>query len=105
MITYLCRLLCSFYLQVQKILKEISHNCNIYFETIRTPIDSFKFKYHDHDYNKCRLIDIDDEGINDVSNELSKNNYLIDVICVAVHYSNRYGSSDDYISFVTIIML
>ena len=82
----------------KNLLKEISHNCNIYFETIRTPIDSFKFKYHDHDYNKCRLIDIDDEGcINDVSNELSKNNYLIDVICVAVHYSNRYGS-DDYIN-------
>ena len=81
------------------LLKEIAHNCNIYFETIRTPIDSFKFKYHDHDYERCRLIDVYDQSkINDLTLELSKNNYLIDVICVAVHYSNRFTNSDNYMS-------
>ena len=81
------------------LLKEIAHNCNIYFETIRTPIDSFKFKYHDHNYNQCRLIDIYNHSkINDLTLELSKNNYLIDVICVAIHYSSRFNNSDNYMS-------
>ena len=81
------------------LLKEIAHNCNIYFETIRTPIDSFKFKYHDHDYKQCRLIDIDyHTKINELTLELSKNNYLIDVICVAIHYSNRFSNSDNYMT-------
>ena len=57
------------------LLKEIAHNCNIYFETIRTPIDSFKFKYHDHNYNQCRLIDIYNHSkINDLIQELSIQN-------------------------------
>ena len=81
------------------LLKEIAHNCNIYFETIRTPVDSFKFKYHDHNYKQCRLIDINNESnITDLTLELSKNNYLIDVLCVAVHYSNRFSNSDNYMN-------
>lgn len=81
------------------LLKEIAHNCNVYFDTIRTPIDSFKFKYHDHNYEQCRLIDIHNEkNIPELTYELSKNNYLIDVICVAIHYSNRFTNSDHYIS-------
>ena len=81
------------------LLKEIAHNCNIYFETIRTPIDSFKFKYHDHDFKQCRLIDINNyDKINSLTLELSKNNYLIDVICVAIHYSNRFTNSDCYMN-------
>ena len=81
------------------LLKEIAHNCNVYFETVRTPIDSFKFKYHDHNYEQCRLIDIHNEkNIPELTYELSKNNYLIDVICVAIHYSNRFTNSDHYIN-------
>ena len=84
---------------LKTLLKEISHNCNIYFETIRSPDDSFKYKYHDHDYKLCRLIDLHNEAeIPSLTIELSKNNYLIDVICVAVHYSVRFDTSDNFLN-------
>lgn len=57
---------------------------------------TIKHKYHDHEYNNFRVLQMNDN----VKYESSWHNYLknsiIDVLCVACHYSNRYNSSDDY---------
>lgn len=59
--------------------------------------NSFMTKYHEnHCYENCRLIKIN-EGF---SLELWKNiikNIGLNLLCVACHYSNRYGNSDLYI--------
>jgi hypothetical protein len=58
---------------------------------------TFKHKYHDHDYNDCRIIQISDfvKSENVWSNILTQT--CLDIICVACHYSDRYKSSDNYL--------
>lgn len=58
---------------------------------------TFRYKYHDHDYSNCRLIYFQDSVKNEDLWKTIINNQLLDILCVAVHYSTRYGSSDDYI--------
>ena len=57
---------------------------------------TFKYKYHDHEYNNFRVLNIN----YNVKHESTWNHILksqmIDILCVACHYSNRYASSDDY---------
>jgi hypothetical protein len=57
---------------------------------------TFKYKYHDHDYNDCRIINISDY----VKTEVIWNSIItqsgLDIICVACHYSDRFGSSDTF---------
>ena len=78
------------------ILKDISNYCYNFFghNQIYTAI---KFKYYDHDYKDCRLL-----MVNDVQNnfEFPEHFYkhILDLFCVSLHYSKRYGSSDEYLA-------
>lgn len=58
---------------------------------------TFKYKYHDHDYDVFRVLNIQDN----IKYESMWNNilkyHMIDILCVACHYSNRYYSSDEYL--------
>jgi hypothetical protein len=59
---------------------------------------SFKYKYHDnHDYSNCRLVKINSNIKNDYVWVPLINNYMLDLICVACHYSIRFNNSDDYV--------
>ena len=59
---------------------------------------TFRHKYHEHDYVQCRLVNINDCVKNEnIWGALLQNNTLLDIICVACHYSIRYVNSDDYI--------
>jgi hypothetical protein len=77
-------------------LREIT-NSSLYLFGINTT-HTFKYKYYDHNYQNCRLVKINDS----VENENIWGNILrnvsIDMLCVAAHYSVRYGSADEYIS-------
>ena len=61
---------------------------------------TFKSKYYDHEYSACRFVPIIDsianQGIAGLSHSLS----IIDMICVAAHYSIRYESADRFIEKV-----
>ena len=58
---------------------------------------SIKYKYHDHEYENCRIINIQ----NSIHQENNWNtivaNYALDIFCVSCYYSNRYNGSDGYI--------
>jgi hypothetical protein len=54
--------------------------------------DYFKYKYYDHDYKKCRII----PGVYS-EYQIARINYL-NLAVVSVYYSNRFGSSDVYLS-------
>ena len=60
--------------------------------------NAFRYKYYDHNYTQCRLVKINDA----VDNEKLWGNLLrnisLDMLCVAAHYSIRYGSADEFIS-------
>ena len=57
---------------------------------------TFRHKFHEHDYQNCRVLTINDcvksEHIWRPIQE-----YILDIICVACHYSSRFSSSDEYI--------
>jgi hypothetical protein len=60
---------------------------------------SFKYKYHDnHDYSNCRLVKINTNIKNECVWVPLINNYMLDLICVACHYSIRFNNSDDYVN-------
>ena len=59
---------------------------------------TFKYKYHEHDYSNCRILNImDNVQYESQWSDFLKNNAL-DVLCVGIHYSMRYESSDQFLS-------
>lgn len=58
---------------------------------------TFKNKYHDHNYSDCRLVNINDTVRYEHVWDKIIHNIPLDLICVASHYSIRYGSSDEFI--------
>jgi hypothetical protein len=76
-------------------LRELS-NISLYLFGINATT-TFKHKYYDHDYDKCRMVKINDT----IESEHIWGNILqtisVNLLCVACHYSIRYGSSDEYV--------
>jgi len=58
---------------------------------------TFKHKYYDHTYSECRMVNINNSIKYEHSWTNIINQYALDIICVACHYSTRYDSSDDYL--------
>ena len=58
---------------------------------------TFKYKYHDHKYEDCRLININSNVKSEITYGQIINQNVPDILCVACHYSLRYNSADDYI--------
>ena len=58
---------------------------------------NFMTKYHEnHSYENCRLIKINETFSNDMWKNIVRNNGL-DLLCIAAHYSIRYGDADKFI--------
>ena len=55
--------------------------------------DMFKMKYYDHEFNKCRVVDVFEPRVNA---DFLKNN-IYDIMTVATYHANRYGTSDNYL--------
>jgi hypothetical protein len=58
---------------------------------------SFKYKYHDHSYHNCRIIDINECIKNDDIWSSIINKYALDILCVSTYYSTRYNNADEFI--------
>ena len=62
--------------------------------------NSFRHKHHDkHDSDGFRLVKIQPHWVCDSWRETRDHiqQYGLDVLCVACHYSRKYGSADDYV--------
>ena len=59
---------------------------------------TFKNKYHDHSYADCRLVPINDTVRYEHTWNKIIHNLSLDLLCVASHYSLRYGSSDEFVT-------
>jgi hypothetical protein len=82
--------------KTKKLLNEID---NIAYLSINNSvsINNFMTKYHEnHSYNNCRLIKMNENFSLDLWKNMIKTIGL-NLICVACHYSNRYGNSDYFI--------
>ena len=58
---------------------------------------TFKYKYYDHKYDDCRLVNINSNVKSEVTCGQIINQNVPDILCVACHYSLRYNSADGYI--------
>ena len=76
-------------------IRKINEHSLLYFGS--HIFQTFRYKYHDHDYSNCRLIHFQESVKNEELWKTMINAHILDILCVAVHYSTRYISSDDYI--------
>lgn len=58
---------------------------------------TIKYKYHDHSYDDCRIIKTNPNIKHDNVWQQIIQQYGIDILCVACHYSQRYISSDHFL--------
>lgn len=60
-------------------------------------IYTIKYKYHDHSYEDCRIIKTNPNIKHENTWHHIIQQYGIDLLCVACHYSQRYTSSDHFL--------
>ena len=61
--------------------------------------NTFKLKYHeDHDYSNCRIMNIHETVKYENIWKRIINESGIDLICVSLHYSSRFGNADSFLS-------
>jgi len=61
------------------------------------PTGLFKHKYHGHGYKTIRLIKMNDTvSVESIWKQITAK-HMLDILCVATHYSSRYGSADQYL--------
>ena len=76
----------------KNLIKILSDQCYFYFGI--NLYNSIKFKYHEQlNHNDYRLLKIN-KKINNLSDI---NKECLNILCVAIHYSKRYKSSEDYL--------
>ena len=68
----------------------------------------FKYKFYDHKLTDCRIVDVSDYVLSTPGKSLPltdswvsyfQQEQAIDLFCVSAHYSNRFGSADEFIKF------
>lgn len=73
-------------------IKYLSDQCYYYFGININNV--FKYKYHEyHDHTNYRLLNLNNMDL--CINNISKD--ILDIFCIAIHYSNRFTSADDYL--------
>lgn len=82
----------------KELIREFSNQCYYYFG-ISNGFNNIKFKYYGHDYNLCRLIDMNTnpQFKKSIPSPPEMEKHILDFICVAAHYSKRYGCADNFL--------
>lgn len=68
-----------------------------YFKNIYHLDTTFKYKYHEHNYDRCRILTFNPAVATQTYWEPFLKLHLLDIISVALHYSKRFQSSDNYL--------
>lgn len=77
-------------------LKELSNLSCMLFCTPNF-LNFFKFKYYEHTFTECRITDIQENMDQNNWNVCLKQENVIDLFCVAAHYSTRYENADNFL--------
>ena len=84
---------------IKQFIMEISNQCYTYFG-ISNSLSNIKYKYYEHTYEKCRLINFSNaqqHAKTSIPLDLGLVKNMIDLLCVSSHYSARYGSADGFL--------
>jgi hypothetical protein len=80
---------------LKSLLKEVEDCLHLKFGSAAS-VSPIKLKYYDHSYDNCRILPIASGAPSTLPLEISRR--VLDLICVAAHYSDRYQSSEDYLA-------
>lgn len=82
----------------KEFMNSIQEHMYSYFKNSYHIDTTFKYKYYEHDYSQCRIITFNPAvSIPTYWNTFVKP-YILDIVCVAVHYSIRYQCADNYLT-------
>ena len=80
--------------KARQFVKGLSQECVTLFGTSLLP--AFKFKFYEYAFSECRLMDMNDVAMDAFSAPFKHR--LIDIFCVAAHYSQRYENAEAFLS-------
>lgn len=80
---------------IKTLIKELNHTAYT-FLGVSNLLSCIKFKYHEHDYDKCRFI-CSNKSVETINMPPNFNDLQLDILCVCAHYSKRYSNSDTFI--------
>ena len=92
-----CDLIYFLNIKTKPLIKELNNLSCMLFGT-PSLMNIFKFKYYEHSFNECRIIDLHDNINQGNWNEYLKQNNGINLFCVASYYSTRYEGGDNFLS-------
>ena len=75
-------------------IKGLSQECSTLFGM--SLLSAFKFKFYEYAFSDCRLLDMNDVAMDAFSPPFK--NRLIDIFCVAAHYSQRYDNAEAFLN-------
>ena len=75
--------------------RELNQECHKFFGI--NLLNHFKFKYYEHANDDCRLIDVCEISLSSSLSHFIHSYCIIDLFCVASHYSTRYVCGDSYL--------
>ncbi len=86
----------------KEFIKDLGGECyGLFGSTANTFSTAFKFKYYEHQYKDCRIVDIQIQtppaSLLRLSHMPELKSAVIDIFCVAAHYSHRFGCADDFL--------
>jgi hypothetical protein len=85
--------------KAKSFLRELEYFSNFYLSSNST--SSFKHKFHEHSYEHSRILSILPTIQNEDLWKPILRDTVLDILCVSCHYSNRYGTSDEYLNKLT----
>ena len=77
------------------LFKELSQECYKFFGI--NLLNHFKFKYYEHANDDCRLIQMREISLSSLLYNFIDSARMINLFCVASHYSTRYVCGDSYL--------
>jgi hypothetical protein len=85
--------------KAKRFIKELSSECSALFG-MHGMNNVFKFKFYEHTFSECRLIDMNDSGLSNVnvceySSPFKRN--IVEIMCVACCYSKRFKNADSFL--------
>jgi hypothetical protein len=76
------------------LLNDLSYS---FFKNSRNPTGSFKYKFYSHSYQESRLVYLPTEVKNLFMYSTILKQHIVDILCVACHYSDRFSCADSYL--------
>lgn len=76
------------------LLNDLSYS---FFKNSRNPTINFKFKFYSHSYEESRLVYLSTEVKNLFMYSNILKQHIVDIVCVACHYSDRFSCADSYL--------